>query len=75
MPSSTTTVTFSHQDPFKLKVPCSKVCLTGFRLVFQSIALFKNERRISKPAIPHSFVSTCVDGRAIGFNDESDVTQ
>lgn len=75
MPSSTTTVTFSHQDPVKVQAPCPKVCLTGFILVFQSIALFKNERRVSKPATPHSFASTRVDGRAIGFNDESGVTQ
>lgn len=69
------TVTFSHQDPVKVYLPCSPVCQTWFILVFQTIALFNNERQISKPSISHLFVSMCVDRQTIGFNDENYVTQ
>lgn len=68
-------VTFSHQDPFKLYLPCSPACQTWFILVFPTVALFNNERQISQPPISHSFVSACVHWQIIGFNNENNVTQ
>lgn len=47
MPRSTMAVTFSHQHPVKLYLPCSPACQPWFILVFQTAALFNNERQIS----------------------------
>ena len=68
-------VTFSRQDPFQLYLPCSSVWQAWFILVFHTIALFNNERQISKPPISHTFLSMCMNQQTIGFNGENDVTQ